>query len=407
MPEMPEAPPPLDPTTSRTELLPPAATPRRRPALRIVQWAVGTLAVLALLLGVWIWRTWESVPRFEDLSAEWGDVVPARPSDDGTSSVGGLLPLRPGADGPRPAPVVGDDEPPEGAPIASETPTPSTAPLVLPDVAGREEVETFLVFSTGTTEISDEQALAIGVSDPELRGSDDLTDVLMVIMLGRETGEMAVLSIPRDSYLYQRQARINTVFRQFGPAALAADVADLTGLNIDHVIRVNMMGFVQLTDVVGGVDLAMARPIRDTWTGLELPAGPVHIDGQTALRFVRARHAEFLDGEQWVPDGSADFGRMQRQRDFLVALVNAAWGLDVVTQLPGILDTIQRNVVLDEDLGIGDLLDLAGHIRGGAGSLPGYQLPADVGWVGPASVVFVDRVGARELVGSVVATVIS
>ena len=295
----------------------------------------------------------------------------------------------------------------EGLPLVADDPPPTTQPLVLPDIVGRENVETFLVFSTGTTEISDEQARAIGVSDPELRGSDDLTDVVMLFVLGRDSDEMAVISIPRDTYLPQRQGRINRVFREFGPAALAADVAELTGLDVNHVVRVNMMGFVQLTDTLGGVDLVMTRPVRDLWTGLELPAGPVHLDGATALSYVRARHAEYLDGEEWVPDLSADFGRMERQRTFLIALLDAAWGFDAVTSLPGILDTVQRNVVLDEDLGVGDLLELASRIRSGGGALPGYQMPAEVGWVGPASVVFVDRVGARELVGSVVATVIS
>jgi len=370
---------------------------------------VATLLVAALVLGVWLWQAWSSVPRFEDLDDGWSEVVPASPSNDGGSSTGAVLPLRPriGVDDSQIAAAAQPDGLPSGggAEGAIEPPPPTTEPIVLPDVPRREEVETFLVFSTGITDISHDQALAIGVTDPDQRGRDDLTDVVMVLTVGRDTGRTAVVSIPRDTWLHHRQSRINRVFSQFGPAALAGDVAELTGLDIDHLIRVNMMGFVQITDELGGVEISVARPLRDVRTGLELPAGQVRLDGPTALQYVRARHTEVLVDEDWVMEGTADFGRMQRQRSFLVAMMNAAWGVDAVTKLPGLFDTVQRNVVLDEDLGLTDLFDLAGHIRSGGGGLPGYQVPAEVGWVGPASVVFVDRVGARELVASVVATV--
>jgi LCP family protein required for cell wall assembly len=376
---------------------------RARIARRIIARSLAVVVLLGAALGFWLWRAWNEIPRFEDLSDDWGEVVPASPSPDGIPTAGGVLPLRPlsiiegtATRGATPDGLgfdpAGDD--------AGET-------VVLPEVVGREEVETFLVFSTGTTEITDEQARAIGVSDPELRGDDTLTDVLMVLVVGRSTGRMAVVSVPRDTWLRHRGSRVNRVFDQFGPAALAGDVAALTGLRIDHVIRVNMMGFVQLTDLLGGVEVTIDRPIRDTWTGLDLPAGTARLDGETALRYVRSRRAEHFDGERWIPDGSSDFGRMQRQRAFLVGVIDAAWGLDVVTSLPALLDAVQRNVVLDEDLGIGDLAEIARLVRNGGGGLPGYQLSAVVGWVGPASVVFVDPVAARELVGSVVATVIS
>ncbi|MDG2114911.1 MAG: LCP family protein [Actinomycetota bacterium] len=374
---------------------------------RTLLFGVGGLFLVAVVMGAWLYKSWNDVPRFSDLSDEWSDVVPAVPSNDGAASRGPVLPLRPASLRGEPD-VEAAGGPSSGLGFVEDPsqPPPTTEPIVLPEVEGREEVETFLVFSTGTTDISDEQARAIGVSDPELRGSDDLTDVLMLFTIGKSTGEVAVLSIPRDTWLDHRRSRINGVFRSYGPAALAADVAELTGLDVDHLVRVNMMGFVQLTDLLGGVDITVAQATRDVTTGLDLPAGTVHLDGATALRFVRTRHAEHLVGEDWIADGSADFGRMQRQRSFLVAMLDAAWSFDAVTNLGGVLDSVQRNVVLDEDLGLADLVDLARKIRQRAGGLPGFQMPAEVGWVGPASVVFVDRVAARELVSSVVGTVI-
>lgn len=400
------APTPLSGTLLSGTLLPGPRSVRNVLRRTLMIGAAG-LFLVALVLGAWLWKTWNDVPRFSDLSQEWNDVVPAAPSNDGAASRGPVLPLRPASL--RAESQVSAASSGEGPGFTEDPslPPPTTEAIVLPEVEGREEVETFLVFSTGTTEITDDQARSIGVSDPELRGSDDLTDVLMVLTIGRSTGEMAVLSVPRDTWLHHRQSRINRVFSDSGPAALAADVAELTGLDINHLVRVNMMGFVQLTDVLGGVDITIDRPTRDVTTGLDLPAGRVHLDGSMALRFVRTRHAEHLVGDDWVVDASADFGRMQRQRTFLVAMLDAAWSFDAVSNLPGVLDSVQRNVVLDEDLGIGDLVALARKIRQNGSALPGFQMPAEVGWVGPASVVFVDRVAARELVASVVGTVIT
>jgi anionic cell wall polymer biosynthesis LytR-Cps2A-Psr (LCP) family protein len=126
------------------------------------------------------------------------------------------------------------------------------------------------------------------------------------------------------------------------------------------------------------------------------------LDGATALRLVRARHVETEVDGVWVADRSSDFGRIRRQQAYLLALIRAAWSVDAVTSAPSILSAVQNHVVLDDALSLSDLVGLAQRIRSAGGSLPGHQVPADVGWVGPASVVFVDPHGARALSARVV-----
>ncbi|MGY9071990.1 MAG: LCP family protein [Acidimicrobiales bacterium] len=372
----------------------------RRRIGRIAKWASLACVAAIMALGLVVWRSFESIPRFSDVDGTSGQLVPVQPGDV-AAPVGAAFVLAdpsliPVDEGVPDEPSTGQSSSVLAEPAATTT---TTIPLPLVD---SEDVETFLLFSTGITGITDDEALAIGVSDPDLRGADTLTDVVMVLLVGQETDRLAAVSIPRDTWLAHRDSRINTVYASSGPSALAVEVAGLTGLRIDHVIRVDMMGFVRLTDAVGGVDMSFDQGIRDIPTGLELAAGVSHLDGSTALRLVRARHLETENAGVWTADRSSDFGRMRRQQQFLVALLQSAWSLDAVTSAPAVLSAIQDHVVIDDSLGLSDLIGLAQRIRSTGGSLPGYLVPASVGWVGPASVVFVDGHAARSLVIDVV-----
>ncbi len=74
-------------------------------------------------------------------------------------------------------------------------------------------------------------------------------------------------------------------------ACTVSTVQENTGLTFNHVVIVDMAGFQQMIDAVGGVDLCIPAPMSDRYTGLEIPtAGITHLDGVTALQFARARH---------------------------------------------------------------------------------------------------------------------
>jgi len=87
-------------------------------------------------------------------------------------------------------------------------------------------------------------------------------------------------------------------------------------LEINHYAEVNLAGFRDLVDAVGGVDICISEPIPfDANTGIEITEedlGMVHFDGELALRYVRSRHA-FSTG---------DFARIENQQKFLSAALN-------------------------------------------------------------------------------------
>ena len=141
-----------------------------------------------------------------------------------------------------------------------------------------------------------------------------------------------------------------------GPALTVATVERTTGVRIDHYLEVDFLGFVRLVDAVGGVDVCSPTRLRDRKAGLRLPAGVHHVDGETGLAYVRARHL----------DTSADLGRVARQQRFLAAMVDRATSRDVLLDpraLVRFLDAALAAVRADPGLTEEELVRLGTRLR--------------------------------------------
>jgi anionic cell wall polymer biosynthesis LytR-Cps2A-Psr (LCP) family protein len=125
------------------------------------------------------------------------------------------------------------------------------------------------------------------------------------------------------------------------------------GVPVHHYVRVDFEGFRAVVDAVGGIDVVVEEPIVDNayptedygTMRIEIPAGPQHMDGETALRYARSRH------------GSSDFDRAKRQQQILTALARRLLAPEVWPELPAVYRVMMDNV--DTDLTIDDLLLLA------------------------------------------------
>lgn len=156
------------------------------------------------------------------------------------------------------------------------------------------------------------------------------TDALMLVHLSKDRERASVVSIPRDSYvelpphtnraLGERRtahpAKVNAAYTHGGPPLTVRAVEKLSGLHIDHYVEIDFAAFMKTVDVVGGVQVCTQRPLRDRYSGLDLPAGTSSLDGGEALAYVRARHLE----------GTSDMGRMERQQRFLAAVIDKLTG---------------------------------------------------------------------------------
>ncbi|MFI6445374.1 LCP family protein [Kitasatospora sp. NPDC050543] len=238
------------------------------------------------------------------------------------------------------------------------------------------------------------------------------TDTMMIVQLAGDGGRATVISIPRDSYVdipahwdevTRRQVpagkgKINAAYGMGGAPLAVRTVEQNTGLRIDHYLQINFQSFVSTVDALGGVQVCTAKPLKDDYAGLDLPAGTSTLDGVAALKYVRARHL----------DGSADLGRMHRQQRFLAQLLHQATTAGTLlnpVKLARVTDSVLSSVKADQEVTADELLALASRMKelsGGDAEFATVPL-ADVdkpvaGW---GSTVVWDKAGARALFDAV------
>ncbi len=190
------------------------------------------------------------------------------------------------------------------------------------------------------------------------------TDTIMLAHLSADRTRLSVVSVPRDSYTRlpasngrgTRPAKVNAAYPAGGPSLMVRTVERMTGVHLDHYLELDFTSFMKTVDAVGGVPVCTARPLYDPKSGLDLPAGTTLLNGGRALEYVRARYL----------DGSADFGRMQRQQRFVAELIHRATGTGVLLDPGRLGDTVGSalgSIRADKDLRPADLVDLATAMR--------------------------------------------
>ncbi len=152
-------------------------------------------------------------------------------------------------------------------------------------------------------------------------------DSILVLRTG--DGPARLLSIPRDLLVPRPdlggdRARINAAYNQ-GPVNLIRTVQEGVGIPIDRYIEINFTAFADLVDALGGVTIDFPTPAIDEGSGLNIEqAGPVELDGEQALAFVRSRkYQEVIDGVPQPTSGS-DLDRIVRQQQFLREVIKEA-----------------------------------------------------------------------------------
>ncbi|RXZ72800.1 LCP family protein [Agromyces albus] len=155
-----------------------------------------------------------------------------------------------------------------------------------------------------------------------------LNDVTMLLHISEDHSNASVVSFPRDMLvdvpactdpedpsgdpLYeQSDVKINSVLSHGGMPCVVKTVEELTGVTIPFAGIVQFLGVAGLSEAVGGVDVCVAEPIEDEYTGTFLSAGTHNLKGIPALQFLRTRHG--------VGDGS-DLARISNQQVFLSSL---------------------------------------------------------------------------------------
>ena len=268
-----------------------------------------------------------------------------------------------------------------------------------------DEPRNFLVIGSdsraGVEKDSEGSGVMLGKGTPEGQRSDSIA--IMRIDPGEERIDM--LSIPRDLWVpiagTGEEQRINTAYAHSTQTLVDTIQQDL-GIPINHYLEVDLAGFQNLVNAIGGVPMYFPNAVRDKNSGLMIKnKGCAVLDGYMGLAFARSRHLEWSDGLKWHSDPTGDLGRMTRQQLLVRAALGQVkdLGLDDIGSLKGIVDAGVDSVTLDSNMGTGDIIELAQRFSDfDPAQLQTHSLPV-VGHRtdGGASVVLLDQAAAQPV----------
>lgn len=229
---------------------------------------------------------------------------------------------------------------------------------VLSPRSGRSGTNYLIVGTDSRAGISAEDENAGAFLGGEVSGAR--TDTIMILHVDGSKTQLA--SIPRDLWVTDpatgQKGRINSTFAS-GPVNLIRSVESL-GIPVDEYLEINFVSFSKMVDAVGGLTIDFPHPAKDDHSGLFIErAGPNHLDGASALAYVRSRYySELIDG-RWRVDGTADIGRTERQRAFLSALLHEVSGERDPLRLLRFPGALGSGVKRSSNFGYLDAIDLA------------------------------------------------
>ncbi|WP_397538459.1 LCP family protein [Rummeliibacillus pycnus] len=176
--------------------------------------------------------------------------------------------------------------------------------------------------------------LLLGVDSRE--GENGRSDTIIVLTINPNSKDTKMLSIPRDTYTeivgHNTNDKLNHAYA-FGGIKMSMDsVEHLLNIPIDYVAEINMDGFSDMIDAVGGITVNSSRAFEQN--GYQFKVGTNKLDGKAALAFIRNRHDD--------PEG--DFGRQERQRQLISGIIKEAVSVDSLLNYKDIFNSLGKNV---------------------------------------------------------------
>lgn len=196
------------------------------------------------------------------------------------------------------------------------------------------------------------------------------SDTVMLAHIAKGNKKATVVSLPRDSWITipaytdakgvahpAHKDKLNAAFSLGGAPLLVSTVQQLTGIHIDHYAEIDFAGFQNMVNALGGVNVCLTQAAHDKNTGINLSAGNHHLDGKTALAFVRQRYGLAL----------GDIDRIKRQQQFLASMmrqVESAGTLANPLKLNAFLDALTKSITVDSGMSLSDMTKLAVKLKG-------------------------------------------
>lgn len=179
----------------------------------------------------------------------------------------------------------------------------------------------------------------LGLDEDEVR-----SDTIVFLNYNQENGKLNIMSIPRDTLVDTDKGygKINSLIGSGGEIATCKKIEELTDLPVSFYITLNYIGFKQIIDTLGGVEIDIKTnmnyddPIQNLH--IHLKKGKRIIDGERAAQYVRYRKGN-------KPGTGYTFGDLDRikvQQEFIISLIHQKVKLRFLQKLDDIFVILKR-----------------------------------------------------------------
>ncbi|MCH6267001.1 LytR family transcriptional regulator [Neobacillus citreus] len=204
--------------------------------------------------------------------------------------------------------------------------------------------------------------LLLGVD--ERAGDRGRSDSLIVLTVNPTNNSVKMLSIPRDTRTEiigkGKEDKINHAYA-FGGVPMAMDtVENFLDIPIDYYIQINMEGFKDIVDAVGGV--TVNNDLDFNYEGVHFTKGELTLNGEKALKYSRMRY----------DDPRGDFGRQLRQRQIIQAVINEGASVSSLTNFSTIFTALGKNV--KTNLTFDQMIDIQKNYKTSAGNIQQIEI---------------------------------
>ena len=192
----------------------------------------------------------------------------------------------------------------------------------------------------------------------EATGDPINADSILLASLSADQSVLTLVSLPRDTVDVPLpdggtyDGKVNELYREQGIEAMWAAMETLFDVPIDAHVVLDMDDVEALVEAAGGVDVDPPAPLADPIVSLDLDAGPQELDAATAMGYVRTRVDQ-------------DYGRMRRQQEVIVSLVDRLTDPDAGVNVRPLIDGLES---FETDLPLAQLETLLELARRGAGA---------------------------------------
>lgn len=204
--------------------------------------------------------------------------------------------------------------------------------------------------------------LLLGVDERE--GDKGRSDTIIVLTVNPTQNSIKMLSIPRDTRTEivgkGKEDKINHAYAFGGEEMSMNTVEHFLDIPIDYYIRVNMEGFKDIVDAVGGI--TVNNNLTFSQGGFTFKKGQLSLNGDEALSFVRMRKED--------PNG--DFGRQDRQRQVIQGVINEGASFSSLTRFDDIFGALGKNV--RTNLSFDEMVDIQSNYKDARHNIKQLQL---------------------------------